>query len=205
MPLYAYKELTGQTIKKHGPIYICNGKLCHNSLFLRFPSTEFKEYDENNEKTYYNLGSDILESYSAYDLSTLTKDKIVFIGDMVEDVHDTYSGLKPGIIISYHALHSLLKGEHFVSYGLAFVLAVVFFLISLSMFKKESILKQFPFFRQSHSRSLQFLISFIGYAFVLFVMVVVLNLFFDISISIIIPSLYFSIQKTIIDYKRVKA
>ena len=204
LPLYVYHELTGKTIKKRGLFYSCNGKLCKNSLFLRFPTDGFPEYDENGNKTYYNLGNDILTNYSKNELATLTKDKLVFIGDMVEDVHDTYSGLKPGSIITYHALRSLLEDEHIVSYGLMFFLAVMFFMISLSLFNKESIIKRIPIIRNTKSKVLLFLISFMGYAFVMSLVVSALYMFFDRSISVLIPSLYFSIQKTIIDYKRMK-
>ena len=204
MPLYAYREITGKEIKKHGMIYTCNGKLCYNSLFLKFPTFGFAEYDESNQKTYYNLGSDILNNYTKSELSSLTKDKLLFIGDMVEDMHDTYSGLKPGVIITYHAIHSLLNGEHFVSYGLMFFLALVFFLISLSLFYKISIIEQIPFIKRSQSKILHYAISFIGYTFVLFAVAVVLNLFFDISTSIVVPLLSFSILKAIIDFKTNK-
>ena len=204
LPLYVYHDLTGNTIERHGLFYTCDGKICHNSLFLRFPTVGFPEYDENGEKTFYNLGSDIINNYNKSELATLTQNKLVFIGDMVEDMHDTYSGLQPGCIITYHALRSLLKNEHLVSFTLMFFLAVIYFLISLSLFSQRSILRSLPIIRHCHSRALLFLISFIGYAFTLSVVVAVLYLFFDQSVSILIPSLYFSIQKTIIKYKRTK-
>ena len=204
MPLYAYREMTGKTITRHGFLYTCDGRLCHNSAFLNFPSKAFSEYDESGNKTYYNLGSDILESYSDSDLAVLTKDKMVFIGDMTEDVHDTYSGLKPGSVITYHALHSLLNGKHLVSCAMTVLLALLFFIISLSLFSHRSLADRIPLFRNSRSRALRFLLSFAGYALVLYIVVAVLYFFFDTTISILIPSLYFAIQKTIINYKRTK-
>lgn len=204
LPLFAYKELTGKTITKHGLIYSCDGSLCYNSLFLKFPYNGFPEYDNSGGKSYYNMGSDLFANYSDQDLSTLAKDKLVFVGDIVEDVHDTYSGLKPGVVISYHALRSLLLGEHMVSYTLLFFLAIVFFFISLSLFREDSIIELIPFVRTSHSKFLHFFVPFIGYASVLFIIVVVLNMLFNVSISIIVPSIYFTIQKTIINFKRTK-
>ena len=204
VPLTVYKNLTGNTITKHGLFYTSGGKLCQNSLFLHFPTEGFAEYDENGNKAYYNLGSDILDNYSASELATLCKNKFVFIGDVVEDVHDTYSGLKPGIIITYHALSSLFKGEHIVPSGLMLFLAIIFFFISLSLFREKSIIESIPFVRHSRSRTLHFLLSFMGYATILFVMVIVLNLFFGVTISILVPSLFFAIQKTIINFKRLK-
>ena len=204
MPLYAYNEMTGKNITRHGFIYACDGKLCHNSVFLNFPAKSFSEYDGDGNKAYYNLGSDILESYSDSDLAVLTKDKIVFIGDLTEDVHDTYLGLKPGSVITYHALHSLLNGKHLVSCGMTMLLATLFFIISLSLFSRRSLADRIPLVRNSSSKTLRFLFSFFGYVFVLYIMVAFLYIFFDTTISVLIPSLYFAIQKTIINYKRTK-
>lgn len=204
LPLFAYNDLTGRTITKHGLLYSCDRSLCYNSLFLKFPYNGFSEYSRNGEKSYYNMGCDLLANYSGQDLSTLAKNKLVFIGDMVEDVHDTYSGLKPGTVITYHALRSLLLGEHMVSYTLLFFLAIIFFFISFSLFKEGSIIERIPFVRKSHSKLLHFFLPLIGYTFVLSVIVVVLNLLFNVTISIIVPSIYFTIQKTILNFKRTK-
>ena len=177
----------------------------YNSLFLRFLSDSFSEYDDNGDKIYYNLGSDILTNYSDSDFATLTKDKLVLVGNLVDDVHHTYAGPKSGTVITYHALRSLLNNEHLVSFRLMFFIGVLFFLISLSLFSKESIIKKIPFFRYVKSKVLLFIISFIGYAFVLSATVTVLYMFFDQSISILVPSLFFSIQKSIINHKRAKS
>ena len=201
MPLYAYKDITGRNIKKHGFVYTCDGRICQNSLFLKFPTDGFSEFNQKNEKNYYNLGSDLLDYYSASDIATLTKDKLVFIGDMVEDVHDTYAGMKPGIIITYQALQALMKNEHIVSWSLLIVLSIIFFFISLSLYRKSPIIKRLPLIKNSHSRLLNFILSFLGYASVLFILVVLINIFFNKSVSILIPSLYFSTLNLIIKYK----
>ena len=205
LPLYVNDEITGKTIKKHGIFYTYDGKLCYNSVFLRFLSDRFSEYDDNGDKNYYNLGSDILTNYSKTELAALTKDKLLLVGNLVDDMHDTYAGLKPGTVITYHALRSLLNNEHIVSFRLMLFIGALFFFISLSLFRKESIIKKIPFIRHTKSKVLLFVISFVGYAFVLSAMVTALYMFFDQSISILIPSLYFSIQKAIINIKRSKS
>lgn len=204
MPLYAYRDLTKRTIKSHGLIYTCDGRLCYNSLFVNFPVENFSEFDDENRKQYYNLGSDLLDNYSEEDLVTLTQGKYIVIGDMIEDLHDTYSGQKPGSVITYYAFQALMNRKHFVSYGLLLFLAVLYFLISLSQFRRNSLLEQIPFVRKSHSRLLHFVLTFIGYTFLLTVVAIALNIFADVSISIFLPSMYFAIQKNIINYKRTK-
>lgn len=204
MPLYAYRELTQESINKHGLIYTCGGRLCYNSLFVNFPVESFGEFDDENRKRYYNLGSDLLDNYSKDDLATLTRGKYIVIGDMIEDLHDTYCGLKPGSVITYYAFQALMNGTHFVSYGLQMFLAILYFAISLSQFRRNSLLEQISFVRKSHSRLLHFVLTFIGYTFLLTVVAIVLNIFTDVSISILLPSMYFAIQKNIINYKRTK-
>ena len=129
----------------------------------------------------------------------------VLVGNLVEDVHDTYAGMKPGTVITYHAIRAILNNEHMVSFSLMFFIGALFFLISLSLFSNESIIKKIPFIKHAKSRVLRFMLSFIGYAFVLTATTTVLYMFFDQSISILIPSFFFSIQKSIINHKRAKS
>lgn len=204
MPLYAYRELTNKTINSHGLWYACDGRLCYNSLFIEFPIEDFGEFDDQNIKRYYNLGSDLLESYSIEDLATLTDGKYIVVGDMVEDVHDTYSGLKPGSLIMFYAFQALMKGKHFVSFGLWMLMAVVFFLISLSQFSHRSLMEQIPFVHKSKSKILHFALSFVEYTFILAAVAMLLNVVWGVSLSILVPSTYFAIQKMIINYKRTK-
>lgn len=204
MPLYAYRELEGKTINKHGFIYTCDGRLCYNSLFVDFPIEKFDEFDEKGQKVYYNLGSDLLDNYSEKDFGVLTKGKYIVIGDMIEDLHDTYSGLKPGSVITFYAFKALMNEKHIVRFWLVFLMAMVFFAISFSLFSHQSIIGRIPFVRKSKSRILHFTASLIGYTLLLSVVVIVLDLFWGVSTSILLPSIYFAIQKNIINYKRTK-
>ena len=205
IPLYAYHELTGNTINKHGWLYTCNSRLCYNSLFVHFPIAKWNEYDEQQSKVYYNLGSDILDNYSDSDLKKLTEGKYVIIGNMVEDVHDTYSGLKPGSVITYYAFQELMRGRHFVNYCMIIFLAILFFLISLSLFETNPIISRLPFIRNSHSRIIHFMLDFVGYSLVLALSMIILYIIFGIATSIVLPSAYFAIQKSIIRFKQLKA
>lgn len=204
IPLYAYHELTGNTIEDKGWIYVCNKRLCYNSLFVHFPIVGWDEYDDQQSKVYYNLGSDILDNCSADDLRELTKDKYVVIGNLVEDIHDTYSGVKPGSVITYYAFLELIKGRHFVNYGMILFLAILYFLISLSLFETKSILRRLPFIKNSHSRLFHFILDFVEYTLILSLTMFVLYVIFGIATSIVLPSTYFAVQKSIIHYKRLK-
>lgn len=204
MPLYAYHELTGKTINNHILWYTCNDRLCYNSLFIEFPIEDFEEFDNQNNKRYYNLGSDLLDNYSEEDIATLTDGKYIVVGDMVEDIHDTYSGMKPGSVIMFYAFQALMKDKHFVSFGLWILMAIVFFLISLSQFSHRSLIELIPYVHKSKSKILHFVLSFVEYTFILAAVAMLLSIMWGVSISILVPSTYFTIQKTIINYKRTK-
>lgn len=203
MPLYAYKDIKGFSINKWGPFYFCNGSLCYNSLFIHFPILNTNEYGENGMKLYYNLGSEILNDYSVKDLANLCDSKYVFIGDMVEDLHDTYSGIKAGPIITYYALREIMEGKHFVNIVMMFFMMILFFIISISLFKQKTWIDKTPWTIVTKSKIVRFFMSFIGYTFVLTITAILFSFIFDRYISIMLPSLYFSIQKAIIDYKRL--
>ncbi len=204
MSLYAYNELTGKTIEQRLRFfYTCDGKLCYNSLFINFPIESFEEYDENWHKRYYNLGTDILKEASIKDISTLTKDKYIVIGDMIEDSHDTYSGKRPGSVITFYAFKALMEGKHFVNFWILLFMAVIYFIISLSLFYNGLVLEKIPCIRKSHSKILHFALSLIEYSFILILVVVIIDIFWSISVSVLLPSIYFAVQKNIINYKRM--
>lgn len=202
--LFAYRELTGNTIDRSLCFYTSNHKLCYKSLFINAPIEDWSEFNDEQSKMYYNLGNDLLENYSDQELALLTKDKYVVIGDMVEDMHDTYSGPKPGAVVTYYAFIALMNGEHFVRYGLLFILGLLYFAISMSLFESDSIIERIPFIKRSRSRFIHFCASFLEYSFLLLVVMIVLNMLFGIATSIMLPSLYFAIQKTIINIKNEK-
>lgn len=204
VPLYAYHQLTGKSIDKHGLFYTCDDRLCYNSLFIEFPVWNFSEYDAHGVKQYYNLGSDLLENFSERDMAILARDKYIVIGNMIEDVHDTYAGMKPGSLITFYAFLSLLEGKHFVSYGVQIFLAILFFIISIFQFKWQSLWKRIPLPNFMQSKPMFFALTFIEYSFILILVSILLYLLFSITISIILPSMYFTLQKTIINYKKFK-
>lgn len=202
--LFAYRELTGNTIDRHLCFYTSDHKLCYKSLFINAPIEDWSEFNDDQTKMYYNLGNDLIENYSYQEIASLTKGKYVVIGDMVEDMHDTYSGSKPGSVITYYAFVALMNGEHFVRYGLLFFLGLLYFVISLSLFESDSIIERIPFIKKSRSKFIHFCASFLEYSFLLLVVMIVLNMLFGIATSIMLPSLYFAIQKTIISIKNEK-
>lgn len=199
MPLFAYKELTGKTIDRHGLLYICNGNVCYNSLFLHFPVQSFEDEYESYNKFYYNLGSEILTVYDKASFATLTKGKYIVIGDFKNDVHDTYTGEMPGPVITFYAFRALMEGKHMLSYGVVLILFIAYFCLSMFLFCRQSWIKLIPCVRRS--KAVYFFLSLIGYGTVLTILSIALDIFAGVATSIILPSTCFAIQSLIINYK----
>ncbi|MBQ9288407.1 MAG: hypothetical protein IJ212_08320 [Bacteroidaceae bacterium] len=136
-------------------------------------------------------------------MGVLCKDKYVVIGDMNADLHSTYSGIKSGPVVTYYAFRELMDDKHFVSIPLGLLLFLLYLGISWSQFYHGSILDRITWFK-SPSKPRLFVKSLLGYGLLFLLCSFILALFFNVFISFMLPSLYFSIQKTVIEYKRMK-
>lgn len=195
MALYAYRDLTGKDIKEHFWGYSCDSQLCFNSLFL--------EFQIKDNIIYKNLGKNMLENSEV--MINATDGKYIFIGDMVEDdLHDTYAGKKTGAEITYKLFQALMEGKHIVSWHMIVLLALVFYMISFLQFCHEPVLLRIRYIRERKPKVLLFIFSFIEYTALLTVAALVIDMKSGIIISILVPSIYFSIQKNIIAYRRFK-
>lgn len=198
MPAFAYKELTNDSIVEHIGFSTCNGQLCQKSLFLQFGTEKFTYLKGNRDLRYYNIGSDILDN-SNFDLPNAIKNKVVIIGNFEEDTHDTYAGKKPGSLIVYRALSSLLNGVHLLPFWYLFAQFVLYSLISLTLFTRKSLFDRIPYFQNNNHSLIRFAVSFLGYSSVLFVASVFLFLIFDRVLSVLWISLFFSGVKLILN------
>ena len=202
VPLYAFEEMTGKRMNQKLCFVTSDGKLCQKSLFLKFPSVHFEKVMANGDQRYYELGRDILGDLSE-DFEDMSNNKVIVIGNFVEDLHDTYIGMKPGPYILYKALRALEKGEHYVNWWHQLLWACVYFFISCAIFKRRSISSTIPFIKKSKSRFLRFCLTFFGCTMLITLLDIIL--FFDGHIhSILLPSLYFTLLKYILTYRRIK-
>ena len=202
LPLYAYKDLTGKEMSETALLTTCDGRLCQKSVFLKFPSVHFDKVMANGDQRYYELGHEIL-SYLRDDFGEMSEGKVVVIGNFVEDVHDTYIGMKPGSYILYRALRALEKGEHYVNWWHQLLFACVYFIISCLLLMRHSLSDRIPVIRRSKSRLLHFCLTFFGCGMLITMLDIVL--FFNGHIhSILFPSTYFAIIKYVVTYKSMK-
>lgn len=202
VPLFAYKEMTGKDMEETGCFVTSDGKLCQKSLFLKFPSVHFDKVMANGDQRYYELGRDMLGDLQE-DFAEMADGKVIVVGNFVEDMHDTYIGMKPGPYILYKALRALERGDYLVNWWHQLMWGLIYFLISCAIFARTPILSRIPFIRNSKSRMLHFCLTFVGCG--MLITVVNILMFFNGHVhSILFPSLYFSLLKYIITYRRLR-
>lgn len=89
-------------------------------------------YYDNGEKTYYNLGADLLDACSAAEIARLVEGKTIVVGDFTtNDFHDTYMGPTAGAVIIINAMQALRQGSNHTSLAALIILFAVYLLISL--------------------------------------------------------------------------
>ena len=202
VPLFAYEEMTGKGMEEMGCFVTSDGRLCQKSLFLKFPSVHFDKVMANGDQRYYELGRDMLGDLQE-DFGEMAEGRVIVIGNFVEDMHDTYIGMKPGPYILYKALRSLERGDHLVNWWHQLLWGFVYFLISCLLFVRTPIWSRIQFLRNSHSKMLHFCMTFVGCTMLITLMNIAL--FSDGHVhSVLFPSLYFSLLKYIITYRRLR-
>ena len=198
--LRMYKDLYGKSISKHGPFYTSEGKLCYNCPFLRIANEFPARYDDEGNANYYNLGVDLLDVYSEKEIADIIKNKTILIGDLIEDVHDTYVGMLPGCFITYNAFKSLVNGKHLVNWSFMWISFILYFIISISMFSRKRVVEYLPIIRSHQSGIVHFIITLLSYAAVMLIVSDLLYFICNETSSIWFPSVYFSLVSTILNY-----
>jgi hypothetical protein len=220
IPMLVYEKLNNKELKRYGlgrlSIYTLGGKLCQNSNFLTFDDFfNITLSDTLNNKysltanEYINLGKFLNNPITdneelCEDVGNYTKSKYVVIGDFLNDIHDTYIGEKPGSLIIMRALHTLEEGKIFVSLSHTLLWGVVFLLISLSIINNKPISKNLPLVKKIPYKWFHFILSLITFGVVLLMCSTIEYAYYDQVYSLVVPVLYFSALKLIIQYKKYK-
>lgn len=225
IPLYVYGILNNKTINRHGffPFYWYSdsGKLCQNSIFPTFDDlfnderdrdTIKHQYDEYGYSSalYTNIGEFLKRVTNREEiineLSSLTEQKIVVIGDFSKetfDRHDTYIGhSKPGALILTRVLQMLEEQKHIVSFGHTLAWFVVFFFISFIIFQDKAASYYIPLFKKIPYKFVHMVFSLVSYGFVLSMCSFVEYAFYDRVYSLIIPIVYFTVLKLFVQYRK---
>lgn len=200
-PLLIYTSVDtthNKTIKKWGPFYYSNGQLCQNSPFMRIP----EDFREVALLKYLDLGPELMNDNWSDDIwEQRLKDKVVFVGNYEEDVHDTYNGKQPGSYLIYLAYKELCEGKHIVSWKSIGFLFFIYVVICMFIMNRKSIWQFIPCIRRSKNKLLLFVLDMFGYTTLLSVMTIVLYVWFNDIYNVFFPSLIFSVLSLISSYK----
>ena len=219
IPMVVYNELqkiVGQdTISCYYPfgtkyfkplaVYTQGNKLCYNSIFLDFEIigdnyiVQESGHPINKELEYVNLSKDILDEFDPQSIVNNYENHYVFIGNIVQDQHDTYAGPQPGCLILYKALKALNEKKHIVSIIELLILFILYFFISYLILGGNNLL---DIFRKSDNALLNFIIDISSFSIVLSLYHFVEYMFGRTSFSFILPIITFTVIKTYILLKK---
>ncbi|MCI7556953.1 MAG: hypothetical protein MST03_09235 [Bacteroidales bacterium] len=212
-PLHLYSLISGDTIKQFGSFFVSKRHLCYNSPMLVIPRDFYEQPNDILEDKFevdpifYNFGP-YLNKFGKQDvreeLHNSMNGKTVFVGDFVNDVHDTYVGLQPGPWILYLAYNELKNEQHIVSWWyllFGFLLYFVLAMFLLCDFNLVDVLCSYRFF-QKH-RLFLFLVSLVSFEFVLFVIGIISYLAWGFVYNTFIPSITLSVLTLLLSYKKI--
>jgi hypothetical protein len=199
-----YTESTDAQYKRWGPFSFCNGRLSWNSLFLNFKVIPpAGAYTSNGEKSFYNLGADLLNQADQIDFETFLKSKVIIIGDLTEnDIHNTYAGPLSGVYINYNAYIALMNGKHYVNWKSMLILFIIYTLITLFLLKHVSIFDCIPILNRIKSRTWRFIFSCCGFSIFLSFVSGVFYFVEGSIYDILAISIYFSCFSGLLDFYR---
>lgn len=216
LPYKAYlSEYPDGAIKNRGPFYYKDGNILFKTLTLHFPMklwdyTKLEKEKpgefEKHENIILNLGSDITDIER--DIPSLVRDKTVVIGDFYEDdIHDTYLGRIAGPVINANALMALRDNKLEIPWWyiifLFFLYAGITYL-SLAPDIRQTYLDRLLNKIKARSLILRYLLTFIGYSFVLSIFAIIIYLSFGIDMNVLIPSAWFTLLGAIIKFRKFK-
>ena len=200
--LKLYKDLDGGEIRRIGPLFVSKGSLCNNMQFLTFGDSDLSDVEIPKEPAF---GGEVLQMFSEEEIVEQMNDKIVIVGDVVSDIHNTYVGTVPGSVINIRAYKYLVDGRHLVNSYLFLLLLVaytacIYFILYARYHKVSGKLRPFI----AKHPIMVFLLLMCGWGLFLSLIKFIVFIIFKESIIISIPSVVFSVLSMPSDYDEFK-
>lgn len=186
MPLKSYTDITGHSIEKVGFWYADNGSLARKVIFPKMYAKIVSPYRPDGQKSYLNIGEDILDVAEVVDWADFFKGKYILIGSFTgDDSHLSYAGNIPGCLINYNVFLSLMKGNHKIPFLLILVYFLIFFVMAYLILNSSAVL--------SHSWGWILAKLFAIYSFILTIVCIFVFTIWGQAHDIFITSTFFSI------------
>ena len=135
LPLEMYEDISGKKVKDNGLFLHYKGNYIPRSIFPRYYVTKPKMKDRVLQL------STLTEMLSTGDdrfYNENIKDKILIIGNLNEDIHNTSLRIMPGSLVLFNTYLSLYDGYHLIHWTwFVFILICFGFLIHFSIFREE--------------------------------------------------------------------
>ena len=204
MPSMALKAYDKKIYSFLDILYFDKLRLCQNSVIVQFSnlpmiddvsSNPFASTDNSlREEHFFDLAFDLWKIMFSREL---VENKIILIGDFFSnDIHNTFAGQQPGVMINANAYINLMQGKHLVNWWVVLLLFIVYYVLScfiLSGKKLAEIRIIGPLLKPLFVFPLvKFLVSFISFWLVFLLISCCLYSFADYYYSIWLPSLWFS-------------
>ena len=196
---YMYQEVNKKDITSFCGIIFDKNGLLPSSINLTLPYFVKSAYQKDGEKNYYNLGSDILANGDSNVISRLSDNKIVLIGDFVErDMHNTYLGMQPGVMIHYNIYDSLLSGRAYITIQILLLMWIVCFVLTLLQFHTISVAEIIAKIIHIKNQTAITLLTWIDYTLLFELISFCIFIFCGKIYEVIIMSTYLTLQNYII-------
>lgn len=195
LPLYMYEKLQKRNFHHNWGLYWDNGHPSLNSIIIDYKIRN----DEVFEKGKYpvvNL-SELMLLPEELIVKEFLQDRIIVMGDFVNDKHETSFGVMPGSLILLNVYLSLMDGAHLISLGW-----LLFMIVAFTLYSRIIIFNwQMPGSRKSTSWFLNLLKN----ATLLTIISVCSYFLFNVGIQILFLTIYTGIILFIIKLWKEKA
>lgn len=195
MPL----AMTGFKAASFGPLHFVNNRLAYNSMMIPMVVNPYSLGNNADEPWCINIGSDLLAEPEL--ASDMMRNRVVVVGNMNDDIHQTYAGNLPGSLINLNAYIALERGLNLVDGRVCLLWAVIYFVLSMLTIKGRQWYSYIPQLRKVKSDIFWFALSFVGYSIVVTLVAAVLFLTLGYMSNVVLPSLYFSLFAVIEKFK----
>lgn len=191
MPLRIYEAVDRRSITKRGILYFDNGRLCRNAPFIPLPSDLMDSVGQNHEIRYPLLGGEVMRWNDESEIARMMENRIVIVGDFVNDIHDSYVGSAPGPAIIYHTYELLHRQRHIVNRWLVFIMFTIYAVTIFLLLSGKSLWDGFP--AVAKHPVLKFILSFIGWNILLVALNILLYVIWKESYIAFLPAFIFTL------------
>ena len=188
MALGTYNIRNRCDVSLAGLFPVDRGRLAGGCLALWMPYVIESAYDDEGNKTYYNLSADLLDVYSRAELAELVRGKTVVIGDYVGgDDHDTYAGTLAGPVILINAVMALEAGRHIIDWRWMGAFFIIYALLTLMLVCEPA--KMLPG-SLGRSRFWRFVLTGLSFGMVIVSLNIIMYFFTGVLYDLFFPTLW---------------